>query len=199
MRALIPVAEGNEDIELVSITDILARGGISTVLASVEEHKQVQLMQGLKIETDCHLADVLEEDFDAVVMAGGIPGAMRLARANGLREVLVRHHAAGAVLAAICLSPALVLQPAGVLDKCERVTGNSKQIKTRDKTFAPDEFTKLFGAKYDPDLRVCIDEEQRIVTSQAPATAIEFALAVVRMLVGDSLTDTIDRYIMVAH
>jgi len=199
MRALIPVAEGNEDIELVSITDILARGGIDTVLASVEEQKHVPLMQGLEMKADCLLKEVLDENFDAVVMAGGIPGAMRLARANGLRELLVRHHEAGAVLAAICLSPALVLQPAGVLDKCERVTGNSKQIKTRDKTFAPDEFTKLFGAKYDPTLRVCVDEKQRIITSQAPATAIEFALAVVRMLAGDSLTDSIDRYIMVAH
>ena len=199
MRALVPVANGNEDIELVSITDILTRGGIEVVLASTEEEKNIHLMQGLQIDADCRLADVLQEDFEAIVMAGGIPGAMRLAGASGLQDLLIRHHVAGAVLAAICLSPALVLQPAGVLDACQSVTGNSRQIKTRDQTFVPDAFTKLFGEKYDPSLRVCVDEQQRIITSQSPGTAIEFSLAVVRMLTGNAVADTIDRYLMVAH
>jgi len=199
MRALVPVADGNEDIELVSITDILTRGGIDVVLASIEEGKTVRLMQGLSIEADCKLENIHTEDFDAIVMAGGIPGAMRLARADGLQEMLIRHHRQGAVLAAICLSPALVLRPAGVLDGCRQVTGNSQQIKTRDETFAPDEFTKLLGDAYDPTLRVCVDVTKRIITSQAPATAIEFALAVVRLLAGDAVADRIDHYIMVAH
>jgi 4-methyl-5(b-hydroxyethyl)-thiazole monophosphate biosynthesis len=199
MRALVPVANGNEDIELVSITDILTRGGIDVVLASTEKEKKVRLMQGLRIEADCMLADVLKEDFEAIVMAGGIPGAMRLAEANGLHDLLIRQHAAGAVLAAICLSPALALQPAGVLDACQSVTGNSQQIKTPDQTYAADAFTRVLGDSYDPSLRVCVDQQQRIVTSQAPGTAIEFALAVVRMLAGDAVADTIDRYIMVAH
>ena len=199
MRALVPVANGNEDIELVSITDILTRGGIEVVLASTEEEKNIHLMQGLQIEADCMLADVLQEDFEAIVMAGGIPGAMRLAEANGLHDLLIRQHAAGAVLAAICLSPALALQPTGVLDARQSVTGNSQQIKTPDQTYAADAFTRVLGDSYDPSLRVCVDHTQRIVTSQSPGTAIEFALAVVRMLAGDAVADTIDRYLMVAH
>ena len=199
MRALVPVAHGNEDIELVSITDILTRGGLEVVLASIEDDPNVCLMQGLQITADCRLIEVIDQDFDAVVMAGGIPGAMRLADAAGLRQLLARHHAAGAVLAAICLSPALVLEPAGVLEGCRCVTGNSQQIKTQDKTFAADEFTKRLGSKYDPTLRVCVDQQQRIVTSQAPATAVEFALAVVRLLAGDETADRIDHYVMVAH
>ena len=164
MRALIPVATGNEDIELVSLSDVLTRGGIDVILASVEEERRVRLMQGLCIETDCLLADVADEDFDAIVMAGGIPGAMRLSEAAGLRELLIRHHTAGAVVAAICLSPALVLEPAGVLEQCLHVTGNSQQIKTRERTFAPNAFTALLGAGYDPQLRVCVDATQRIIT-----------------------------------
>ena len=156
-------------------------------------------MQGLRIEADCMLADVLKEDFEAIVMAGGIPGAMRLAEANGLQDLLIRQHAAGGVLAAICLSPALALQPTGVLDACQSVTGNSQQIKTPDQTYAADAFTRVLGDSYDPSLRVCVDHTQRIVTSQAPGTAVEFALAVVRMLAGDAVADTIDRYLMVAH
>ena len=199
MRALIPVATGNEDIELVSLSDVLTRGGIDVILASVEEERRVRLMQGLCIETDCLLADVADEDFDAIVMAGGIPGAMRLSEAAGLRELLIRHHTAGAVVAAICLSPALVLEPAGVLEQCPHVTGNSQQIKTRERTFAPDAFTALLGAGYDPQLRVCVDATQRIITSQAPGTAIEFALEIVRMLAGDATADSIDRYLMIAR
>ena len=199
MRALIPIASGNEDIEVVGITDVLTRGGIRLTTASVEEDRQVQLMQGLRLETDCLLKSVLDEDFDAIVMAGGIPGAMRLAESRELRELLIRHHRQDAVLAAICLSPALVLQPAGVLEGCARVTGNSQQIKTRDETFAPDEFTKRLGQTYDRSLRVCVDETQKIITSQAPGTAIEFALEVVRMLSGDQVANTIERYLMVAR
>ena len=199
MRALVPVATGNEDIELVSITDILTRGGVEVVLASIENEKSVRLMQGLNIEANYFLDDVIKDDFDAIVMAGGIPGAMRLSEANGLRDLLIRHHEANAVLAAICLSPALVLKPSGVLDQCIQVTGNSQQIKTRDQTFAPDAFTQLLGDSYDPTLRVCVDKRQRIVTSQAPGTAIEFALEVVRLLAGDSIAETIKEYVMIDH
>ena len=199
MRALIPIASGNEDIEVVAITDVLTRGGIRLTIASVEEDRNVHLMQGLRLKTDCLLTSVLDEDFDAVVMAGGIPGAMRLGDSSELRELLIRHHRNQAVLAAICLSPALVLRPAGVLDGCNRVTGNSQQIKTRDETFAPDEFTKRLGETYDPSLRVCVDKTHKIITSQAPGTAIEFALEVVRMLSGDHVANTIERYLMVAR
>ena len=199
MRALIPIASGNEDIEVVGITDVLTRGGIRLTIASVEEDRNVRLMQGLRLETDCLLTSVVDEDFDAVVMAGGIPGAMRLGDSGQLRELLIRHHRQQAVLAAICLSPALVLRPAGVLENCTCVTGNSQQIKTRDETFTPDEFTKRLGEAYDSSLRVCVDETQRIITSQAPGTAIEFALEVVRMLAGDHVANTIDRYLMVAR
>ena len=199
MRALLPLANGNEDIEVVSLTDVLARGGIDLTIASVEEDRHVQLMQGLRLETDCKLSEVYTETFDAVVMAGGIPGAMRLGESIQLRDLLIRHHGQGAVLAAICLSPALVLQPAGVSDKCPQVTGNSQQIITRDETFVPDEFTKRLGDAYDPALRVCVDPTNRIITSQAPGTAIEFALEVVRMVIGDQVAETIASYLMVSR
>jgi len=199
MRALIPIASGNEDLEVVAITDVLTRGGIAPTIASVGQDRSVRLMQGLRLETDCLLSSVLDQDFDAVVMAGGIPGAMRLGESTELRELLARHHRQHTVLAAICLSPALVLRPAGVLEGCTRVTGNSQQIKTQDETFAPDEFTKRLGDAYDPTLRVCVDTTRRIITSQAPGTAIEFALEVVRMLAGDHVANTIDRYLMVAR
>lgn len=83
--------------------------------------------------------------------------------------------------------------------KASKVAGNSQQIKTQDETFAPDEFTKRLGDAYDPTLRVCVDTTRRIITSQAPGTAIEFALEVVRMLAGDHVANTIDRYLMVAR
>ena len=100
--------------------------------------------------------------------------------------MLVEHHEAGRVIGAICLSPALVLEPAGVLANATRVTCNPLPIRTDDQSWPADEFTRLLGDKFDPSARVCVDEANRIII-QTPGTAIEYALALVAMLRGREL------------
>ena len=187
MKALLPVATGNEKIEFCALVDVLRRADVDVTVASVESLDTVVLQEGLRIVPDANLEQVSDETWDAIVMAGGVPGAMNLAASGLLKSVIQRHHADGGLLGAICLSPALVLKPAGVLERVKKVTGNPLVIKTPDQVWPADAFTKLLGRAFDPNVRVCIDRDNNIITSQTPGTAVEYALAVVEVLRGKTV------------
>ncbi|MAB83056.1 MAG: DJ-1 family protein [Phycisphaerae bacterium] len=198
MRVLLPVSAGNEEIEFTAIFDVLRRGDLDVVIAGIDGSiDPVRLQMGLRIIPDCTLEQASESQWDAIVMAGGIPGAMNLGDSTLLRDMLVSQHAAGRLIAAICLSPALVLQPAGVLDQSARATCNPKPIRMPDHAWPPDEFTSRLGDKFDPDARVCVDAEHNVITSQTPGTAIEFALAIVEAMRGSDEASRIRDYILV--
>ncbi|MEE2908750.1 MAG: DJ-1 family glyoxalase III [Planctomycetota bacterium] len=197
MRVLLPVATGNEDIEFCALRDVLCRAELDVTVASVEGLREVVLMKGLRIIPDAGIEDAVNQSWDAIAMAGGIPGAMNLAKSETLRTLLQSQHAKKGVIGAICLSPALVLESAGVLANSKRATCNPLPIKTPDQSWPADEFTKLLGDKFDRDARVCVDEENRIVTSQTPGTAIEYALALVTMLRGPEVAQRISEYFLV--
>ena len=122
---------------------------------------------------------------------------MNLAESSPLRERLQRQHLSGGVVAGICLAPALVLKPAGVLEAMETVTGNPVAIRTPQQSWPAAQFTKLLGSNFDPKARVISDQKQRIVLSQTPGTAIEFAIAIVRMLCGEDAAVAIENYFLV--
>ena len=195
--ALIPVARGNEDIEVIALIDVLRRGGLQLVVASLDDQEVVTLMKGTRLVVDAALQSVLDQPWDVIAVPGGIPGAINLAESSPLRERLQRQHLTGGVVAGICLAPALVLKPAGVLEAMETVTGNPLAIRTSQQSWPADHFTNLLGSNFDPKARVIIDQKQRIVLSQTPGTAIEFAIAIVRMLCGEDAAVAIENYFLV--
>ena len=195
--ALIPVAQGNEDIEVIALIDVLRRGGLQVVVASLDDQEMVTLMKGTRLVVDAALQSVLDQPWDVIAVPGGIPGAINLAESSPLRERLQRQHLSGGVVAGICLAPALVLKPAGVLEAMETVTGNPLAIRTPQQSWPADQFTKLLGSNFDPKARVISDQQQRIVLSQTPGTAIEFAIAIVRMLRGEDAAQAIENYFLV--
>ena len=197
MKALLPVATGNEEIEFCALVDVLRRARIDVTVASVEACEMVVLQQGLRIVPDVQLENIANEAWDAIVMPGGVPGAMNLGASELLKSIIQRHHANGGLLGAICLSPALVLKPAGVLEHAKKVTGNPLAIKTRDQAWPADAFTQLLGDAFDSSLRVCVDRDNNIVTSQTPGTAIEYALAIVELLRGKEVASKISDYFLV--
>ena len=197
MKALLPVATGNEEIEFCALVDVLRRARIDVTVASVEACEMVVLQQGLRIVPDAKLENVANEAWDAIAMPGGVPGAMNLGASELLKSIIQRHHANGGLLGAICLSPALVLKQAGVLEHAKKVTGNPLAIKTRDQAWPADVFTQLLGDAFDSSLRVCVDRDNNIVTSQTPGTAIEFALAIVELLRGKEVASKISDYFLV--
>ena len=195
--ALIPVAHGNEDLEVIALIDVLRRGGLQVVVASFDDQEVVTLMKGTRLVVDAAFPSVVDQPWDVIAVPGGIPGAMNRAESSLLRERLQRQHLSGGVIAGICLAPALVLKPTGVLEAMETVTGNPLAIRTPQQSWPADQFTKLLGSNFDPTARVISDLQQRIVLSQTPGTAIEFAIAIVRMLCGEDVALAIENYFLV--
>jgi 4-methyl-5(b-hydroxyethyl)-thiazole monophosphate biosynthesis len=120
-RALITVADGVEDLEVVTLIDVLRRADVEVLVASIETRRMVSCAHGTRLTADAMLVDVLAQDFDLIVLPGGMPGAQHLADYQPLAERVREQAAAGKLFAAICAAPALALQAYGVL-KQRRMT-----------------------------------------------------------------------------
>lgn len=166
--ALVPVANGTEDIESVTIIDVLRRAGIKVTVASVERDITVTCAHGIRIVADALLADVAAQDFDLIVLPGGMPGAERLRDSPALIAMLKKQDARGALFGAICASPGVVLATHGL-------------IGSRRATAYPG-FEKLLPPGVMQEAAVVRDGN--LVTSRGPATAMPFALALVEALCG---------------
>jgi protein deglycase len=167
-RALIGIADGNEDIECVTLIDVLRRAEVEVVVASVEERRMITCARGTRLTADAMLVDVLAQDFDLIVLPGGMPGAEHLAEHQPLAEKVREQAKAGKFFAAICAAPALALQQYGVL-------------KQRRITCYPAFSDRLSGCTF-VDQPVVVDGN--CITSQGPGTAMEFALTLVEQLLG---------------
>ncbi|SDG53479.1 4-methyl-5(b-hydroxyethyl)-thiazole monophosphate biosynthesis [Pseudomonas benzenivorans] len=167
-RALITVADGVEDLECVTLIDVLRRAEIEVVVASIEGRRMVTCARGTRLTADTMLVDVLAQEFDLIVLPGGMPGAQRLAEHEPLAERVREQARAGKCFAAICAAPAVALQQFGVL-------------KQRRMTCYPAFSDRLSGCTF-VDQPVVVDGN--CITSQGPGTALEFALTLVEHLRG---------------
>jgi 4-methyl-5(b-hydroxyethyl)-thiazole monophosphate biosynthesis len=167
-RALIAVADGVEDLECVTLIDVLRRADVEVLVASIEERRMITCARGTRLTADAMLVDVLAQDFDLIVLPGGMPGARRLADFEPLAERVRRQAKAGELFAAICAAPALALQNYGVL-------------RQRRMTCYPAFSDRLSGCTF-VDEAVVVDGN--CITSQGPGTALAFALTLVEQLVG---------------
>jgi 4-methyl-5(b-hydroxyethyl)-thiazole monophosphate biosynthesis len=166
-RVLVPLAGGFEEIEAVTIVDVLRRGGVDVVVAGLAGTGPVEGSHGIAVEAPAALDAVLENTFDAIVLPGGEPGATHLAADARLAALLRRHGQEGRPLAAICAAP-LVLAGQGLLRDRAATSHPSVETQLRDA-----------GARYS-DARVVRDGQ--VLTSRGPGTALEFALAVLELL-----------------
>ena len=167
-RALIAVADGVEDLECVTLIDVLRRADIEVLVASIEERRMITCARGTRLTADAMLVDVLAQDFDLIVLPGGMPGAQHLADFEPLAERVRKQAKAGELFAAICAAPALALQGYGVL-------------RQRRMTCYPAFSDRLSGCTF-VDEAVVVDGN--CITSQGPGTALAFALTLVEQLVG---------------
>ncbi len=167
--ALVPIAAGTEEIEAVCIIDVLRRAGVEVTVASAAARRMVTCSRGVILTADVMLDDLDGREFDLIAVPGGMPGAEYLRHCEPLGAMLRSQHARGALVAAICAAPALVLQPLGILDG-------------RAATCHPAFVEQLDPARRRED-RVVVDGH--VVTSRGPGTALEFAFTLVEELLGD--------------
>ena len=111
---LVPLAHGFEDLEAVTIVDLLRRAGIAVVTAGLEPGL-VLGSRGTRIQPDATLDDALAQDYDLVALPGGLPGADHLRDDARIQARLKKMAAAGKHTAAICAAP-MALAAAGLLD-----------------------------------------------------------------------------------
>lgn len=169
--ALVPIAEGSEEIELVTIVDLLRRAGVEVTVASANRQQKLQITasRGMKITADMMLDDCANNHYDLIAVPGGLPGAEHLAE-HPILDLMLRDQAAqGKLFGAICAAPALVLGSKGLLlDKTATCYPSFQQA--------------LEANEVDSAARVVVDGN--CITSQGPGTALDFALELVEQLCG---------------
>src|SRR3989338_4146889 len=113
-KAVILLAIGFEEIEAVTVIDILRRAGIETIIAGLDGIN-ITGSHGITITADKKLSD-LKPDFDVVVIPGGMPGALHLHNSSEVNNFIKNMHSKGALIAGICAAPSVVMTPIGLLE-----------------------------------------------------------------------------------
>lgn len=165
-KVLVPLADGCEEIEAVTIIDLLRRADIEVVTAGLNTGT-VKASRGVQLVPDVTLDEALQSDYDMVVLPGGMPGAAKLKADARIIELLQKTAAAGHYTAAICAAP-MVLAEAGVL-------------KGKQATSYPGFLNASPGVSLST---AAVVQDGKVLTSRGPGTAMEFALALVEVLAG---------------
>ena len=161
MKTLIPLADGVEEMEAVIITDVLRRADWPVTTAGIAPG-EVTASRGVRITPDALWEDVYQQDYDLLVIPGGIEGVQRLCETMSVLDTVRRFQRQNRWLAAICAGP-LVLDKAGVLDG-RRITSHPA-VASRIESV--------------PVEASAVVREGRLLTSQGPGSAMRFALALV--------------------
>jgi 4-methyl-5(b-hydroxyethyl)-thiazole monophosphate biosynthesis len=181
-RVLVPIATGFEEIETLTVVDILRRAEAEVVLAGVSRETPVVGRSNVSVVPDTTLERALDTGrFDIIVLPGGLPNAHILRDDHRIIGAIREQMDSGGLVAAICAAP-LALDKAGVL------TG-------RRLTSHPSVRGELPSEGYCSD-RVVVAE--RVLTSRAAGTAMEFAFAIVRELFGQEKASEINQAVLAA-
>ena len=161
------MADGCEEIEGLTVVDIVRRAKLEMTTISITDKKEVTSSHNVTFLTDALASEVDFDGFDAIVLPGGMPGTLNLGASDMVNKVIKKFAGEGKIVAAICAAPS-VLGAAGLLEG-------------RHATCHPGFEEKLTGAITSEDAVVV---DGNIITSRGMGTAIDFGLAIV-----DCLTD----------
>ncbi len=173
---LVPLAQGCEEIEAVTIIDLLRRAGVNVVSAGLDD-QPVCASRGTRLLADTTLDQALHQDFDMVVLPGGQPGTENLGNDPRISDLLNKMAASGKFTAAICAAPS-ILAKAGLLNG-KRATGYPGVLELMQ---LQDVILK--------DQAVVTDG--KLITSRGPGTAMDFALELIENLVGKVKRDEVE-------
>lgn len=168
INVLVPIANGSEEIESVTIIDTLVRGGATVTVASVENSVHVVCSRGVKISADTLIESCCNQSWDLIALPGGMPGSERLRDSEILVKILKKQNDERKPIAAMCASPAMVLASKGFLTGKHATCYPAKRF--RDMLEKPS------------DDQIVIDGN--IITSQGPGDSIYFALKLIEILFG---------------
>ena len=179
-RVLVPLAQGCEELEAITITDLLVRAGIDVTTAGLDD-QPVTASRGTTIVPDTRIDAVSNELFDLIVLPGGLPGADHLRDNADVQTLLKSHAASGKYIGAICAAPKALAQ-AGLLEG-KTATGYPGVLETLDYS----------------DIKIsdaAIEIDGNIVTSRGPGTAMDFALQLIELLEGASKREQVEQQLV---
>jgi len=173
-RVLVPLAQGCEELEAVTIIDILRRAGIEVVSAGLEEGP-VTASRGVRLLPDKTLEEALSQDYDMVALPGGLPGSDHLAEDQRITGLLRSMNESGRYVGAVCAAP--------------KVLARSGLLKGKQATAFPG----VLQAENHPDITGnAVTRDGTVITSRSVGTVMDFALAIVEALQGHEKRDQLE-------
>jgi len=176
-RALVVLANGFEDIEAITVVDVLRRGEVEVVTASLAGGLDVRSAHGVVMRADATFADAADAPYNAIVLPGGGEGTANLRGSEALRARLFRQKEDGGLICAICAAPLVLVDIEGLLEPGLHVTCYPTCALDLDR----------------PCAGVPVVSDGNIITGQAPGSSMLFALVILRTLEGDRVAGRVAR------
>lgn len=177
-KIVVPISHGFEEIETCTIVDVCRRAEIEVTIAAVEEILTTGA-HNIKIQADCLIDKIKEEDYDMIVLPGGLPNAFTLADNIKVQNLLKEFKKRDKNIGAICAAP-YALHTAEVLNK--------------NYTCYPSFEEKIRKDGYHEKEDVVKDE--KVITSRGPGTAMEFALEIIKILCSIEKKEEIQKQVL---
>lgn len=184
-KVLVAIAEGTEELEAVTVINILRRADIDVSVASIADDRKVTASRGVQLTADCHIEYCQDTPWDMVVIPGGEIGAKHMAANVALLDILRDQIKAERWVAAICAAPALVLAA-------------NELIKGATATCYP-AFREILATHQVHHMNEAVVEHRKLITSQGPGTAMAFALSLVSALEGEVRANSIASDLLFEH
>jgi 4-methyl-5(b-hydroxyethyl)-thiazole monophosphate biosynthesis len=161
------LAEGFEEIEALTVVDVLRRAQVDIATVSISSDLMVTGAHNISVKTDSLFDDINFDDCAGIVLPGGMPGTRHLGKHEGLKQLILKLNNKNTLIAAICAAPSIL--------------GEYGILKGKTACCFTGFEDKLIGANvvYEP---VVVDGN--VVTSRGAGTAMAFALKLVELLKG---------------
>lgn len=178
-KAAIFFATGYEEIEALTVVDILRRAGEEITMVSVTDERSVTSSHGVEVTMDKVLSEVNFDETDVIVLPGGMPGTKNLEACAALMEQVDAFVQAGKTVAAVCAAPSIL--------------GHRGHLNGKKACSFPDMESQLEGAEV---LREPAVIDGNIITGRGMGAAIPFGLAILEKLQGKEAAEAMGRKIV---
>lgn len=168
------LATGFEEVEALTVIDLLRRADIEVKSVSITGEKRVMGTHGIPVEADITFEEADYNECEMIVLPGGLPGADYLGEHEGLTAQIRDFAYNDKYLAAICAAP--------------QVFGAQGLLKGKKATIYPSMENCMIGAEPQDEIVV---QDGKIITSMGPATAMPFALKLIEVLKGKEVSDAV--------
>ena len=159
------IANGTEEVEALTVVDVLRRAGVDIKTVSINDTEEVVMSHGVKMTCDLAFADADVSDADMLLLPGGLPGTYNLNDHEGLKEAVLKHAKAGKKYGAICAAP-IILGGLGLLEG-------------KKATCYPGCEDQMTGAIYTADVFTI---DGNVITGCGPAATLPYSYAILEML-----------------